>query len=769
MTALERKVRLLTGADMWATHDDPELGLPRIVTSDGPVGVRGERWDERDHAVTMPSPTALAASWDEGLVERVGALLAAECARKGVGVLLAPTLNLHRTPLAGRHFECFSEDPLFAGRIGAAYIRGLQAHGVGATAKHYVANDSETERFTLDVRVDERTLREVYLLPFELAVTDAGVWLVMAAYNGVNGATMTESDLLASPLDDEWGFDGVVVSDWTATRSTEAAARARLDLAMPGPESPWGDALVAAVRDGRVPEAAIDEKVRRLRRLAERVRPRPPERVDGGALAREAAAAGMVLVRNDGVLPLARGRLAVIGQNARTARIQGGGSAGVYPPYVVAPLDGLREAFGDVTYALGARTHDQVRALTSDEAAVLRLRVLDAAGDELSSELRRSAHLVLTGLPAETAAVELSARMTVPEGGVSAVGGGGMGDVRLEVDGVVVLDEPIEPPGGDPAAGLFDPPTRAVPADLAAGQEVDLLLSMRPSREGPVVSMLLGVRERALAPEEERARAVEAARGADAAVVVVGTTERDESEGADRASLRLPGDQDELVRAVAAANPRTVVVVNSGGPVEMPWRDDVAAVLLAWFGGQELGHALADVVLGEREPGGRLPTTWPASEGDVPVLSTQPSRGVLDYAEGLHVGYRAWARAGAAPAYPFGHGLGYTRWEYESVEADGRELRVRVRNAGARTGREVVQAYLSRPGSAVERPALWLAGYAAVEAPAGETAEAVVVLDPRAFRHWTEHGWAAEPGAFTVRVGRSAGDLRLEAEVTPPG
>jgi beta-glucosidase len=223
------------------------------------------------------------------------------------------------------------------------------------------------------------------------------------------------------------------------------------------------------------------------------------------------------------------------------------------------------------------------------------------------------------------------------------------------------------------------------------------------------------------------------------------------------------------VRAVAAANPRTVVVVNSGGPVEMPWRDEVGAVLLAWFGGQELGRALADVLLGEREPGGRLPTTWPAREADVPVLLTQPSRGVLEYAEGLHVGYRAWARAAVAPAYPFGHGLGYTTWDYDGADVAGGAVRVRLRNTGARAGREVVQAYLSRPGSAVERPALWLAGYAAVEAGPGEAAEAVIALDERAFRHWAGARWQVEPGAYTVRVGRSAGDLRLDAQVTPGG
>ncbi|MGW2149198.1 glycoside hydrolase family 3 N-terminal domain-containing protein, partial [Nonomuraea bangladeshensis] len=267
---LESKVRLLTGATVWRTPAEPAIGLEPMVTSDGPAGVRGEGWDERRTSLSLPSATALAATWDESLAQSMGELLAVEARRKGVHVVLAPTLNLHRSPLAGRHFECYSEDPLLTGRIGAAVIRGIQSRGVAATAKHYVANDSETDRLTLDARVDERTLREVYLAPFEAAV-QAGVWVVMSAYNGVNGVTMSENELLAEPLKGEWGFDGVVVSDWGAVRSAVASACAAQDLVMPGPDGPWGEALVAAVRAGEVPEPAIDDKVRRLLRLAARV------------------------------------------------------------------------------------------------------------------------------------------------------------------------------------------------------------------------------------------------------------------------------------------------------------------------------------------------------------------------------------------------------------------------------------------------------------------------------------------------------------------
>src|SRR5215204_1535842 len=269
--SLEQKVRFLTGADFWSLYPEPAAGLRRLVVSDGPAGVRGEKWDERETSANVPSPTALAATWDVDRVERLGRLLAAEARRRGVDVLLAPTVNLHRTPYGGRHFECFSEDPLLTARIGVAYVRGLQEAGVGATVKHFVANDSETQRMTLDARVGERALRELYLAPFEAIVGEGGVWSVMAAYNGVNGHPMTESALLRDILHDEWGFDGVVMSDWFATRTTVPSANAALDLVMPGPAGPWGDALIDAVRAGEVDEATIDDKVIRILRLASRV------------------------------------------------------------------------------------------------------------------------------------------------------------------------------------------------------------------------------------------------------------------------------------------------------------------------------------------------------------------------------------------------------------------------------------------------------------------------------------------------------------------
>jgi beta-glucosidase len=800
---LERKVRLLTGASAWTTHAEPAAGLRAMVLSDGPAGVRGQVEDDRSTSANLPCPTALAATWDEPLVGRLGRLLAAEARRKHADVLLAPTVNLQRTPLGGRHFECLSEDPLLSGRIGAAYVAGVQAGGVAATAKHYVANDSETDRFTVDVVVDERALRELYLAPFEQLVRDGGAWLVMAAYNGVNGATMTESPLLAGPLKREWGFDGVVVSDWSATRSTEAAARAALDLVMPGPDGPWGGELVAAVRDGRVPEAAVDDKVRRLLRLAARVgalegadpaapAPEPPPPGEVAALLRAAAAAGSVLVRNQaGTLPLAAGglrRVAVLGPNAAVARTQGGGSVRVTPDYAVSPLDGLRAALAplgvEVAHALGARIGAGAESLTAMQASDpdtgepgLRLRLLDERGAVLRSERRASGRLRWSwdGLPRRAVTVEVAARLRAAADGVHGLGVVGVGHFRLAAGGAVLVDADLLPESDDVGAASLTPGRRGGSPPLRAGEEVDVTVRYRPDPAAPAARMTLGVEAPALPDDEELDRAAALARDADAAVVVVGTSDEIESEGFDRASLALPGRQDELVRRVAAANSRTVVVVNSGGPVELPWRDEVPAILLCWFGGQELGNALADVLLGRVEPGGRLPTTWGARERDVPVLGARPVAGRLRYGEGIHVGYRAWARAGAAPAFPFGHGIGYTTWSYEQVTAPatvaaGEDLlvRVRLRNSGRRAGREVVQVYLARRSSAVERPAVWLAGFAVVRARPGETITAEVRVAARAFQHWSvdAHRWETEPGGFELTAGRSVADRPLATPVT---
>jgi len=800
--SLEQKVRLLTGADFWALYDEPEAGLRRVVLSDGPAGVRGGSWDERDSSANVPSGTALAATWDPGRLEAVGGLLAREARRKGVDVLLAPTVNLHRTPYAGRCFECFSEDPLLTARIGAAYVRGLQRSGVGATVKHFVGNDSETQRMTVDVRIDERTLRELYLAPFEAIVREAGPWAVMASYNGVNGSSMTQSPMLRDVLHGEWGYDGLVMSDWIAARSTEGTASAALDLAMPGPASrygPWGDALVEAVRKGKVDEALIDDKVLRILRLAARVgalEDGPPARAlaapgpDSVAVATElraAAVAGFVLARNDGLLPLSRSRLrqlAVIGPNAEVARTLGGGSATVFPPYTVSPLDGLRAAGLHVAHAPGVSA--QLRAPQARAPWLLRpdrsgpgaeLRFFADSGEPTGSELRDGGTFIWlggftpAGVTEPVARLEIRCVIRATVAGTYRLGVSGLGRYRLTVDGAEVFDATLSvPENADVAEVMMAPPQQLAPVELAAGQSVTAVFE-HDVHSSPFAGFGTLVQLNLEPPhgteDEEIAVAATLAAASDVAVVVVGTTAEVESEGFDRTSLSLPGRQDELVRRVIAANPRTVVVVNSGAPVLLPWAQDAAAVLLSWFGGQEAGNALADVLLGDAEPGGRLPMTWPVSEEGLP--STRPADGVLDYREGLFIGYRAFDRDGREPLFPFGHGTGYTSWAYDSMTvADGPANTgggvaacVQVRNTGPRRGREVVQVYASRPDSAVERPAKWLAGFAGVDADPGETVEVGILIPERVFQHWSDAGWVLEPGAFTLSAGPSSASLPL--------
>ncbi|MFD5235067.1 glycoside hydrolase family 3 C-terminal domain-containing protein [Streptomyces tendae] len=891
---------LLSGATTWRTRAEPAVDLRELVMSDGPAGVRGEAWDERQTSVLLPSASALAATWDEALVERLGGVLAAEARRKGVDVLLAPTLNLHRSPLGGRHFECLSEDPELTGRIGAALVRGVQAHGVAATAKHYVANDSETDRLTVDVRVGERALREVYLAPFEAAVT-AGVRLVMAGYNAVNGTTMTANALLTDPLKSEWGFDGVVVSDWGAVRGTTDTARAGLDLAMPGPDGPWGEALARAVADGHVPEAAVDDKARRLLRLAawlgalgERDTPRagtqgeasgtqgspqdppalpgadastasalPPGEEAGAdgashsgtanlpdhsppagagysspaalpfgaegssgrgaahgadgfgnrdpargsepsapdpsrtrdvrALARRAVAAGTVLLANRDVLPLDPERLetvAVIGAHAVQPRTQGGGSAGVFPQGEVSVLDGVRDALGGrarVVHVPGPRPDGPAppldQGICTDPRSGLPgvlLRMLDADGRELYAERRRGGRLLEPRLVPGAHTVEIRARLGARTGGSWTLGVAGFGRMSLALDGRTLLEGDFPRLTDDPAVVHVSPPTQYATADLAADRDA-LLVARRELAPGTGRATVVVAAPPAPDVTASLSEAARAAGAADAAIVVVGTTEHGESEGYDRTSLALGAPQDALVSAVAAANPRTIAVVNSGGPVELPWREEAGAVLLAWFPGQEGGAGLADVLFGRTEPGGRLPTTWPAVLADAPVIRTRPDGdGRLAYDEGLHLGYRGWLRHRRPPAYWFGHGLGYTTWAYEELTVppvtragDDLTVRVRVRNTGARAGREVVQVYLARPASALDRPARWLAGYAAVRARPGETVTATIRVPARSLSHWSvaEHAWRTEPGPCRVRAGSSSGDLPLVADlevVAPP-
>ena len=782
---LEEKAALVQGADFWTTVPLPKIRLRAMTLSDGPAGVRGPRWDEREPSLNLPSGSALAASWDDALAYRYGAAAASEARRKDVDVVLGPTINLHRSPLGGRHFECFSEDPELTSGLAAAYVRGLQDNGVAACPKHYVANDSETDRFTVDVQLDDRSLRELYLAPFERAV-EAGAWTIMSAYNSVDGVTMTENDLLETPLNSEWGFDGVVISDWTAVRSLDAVAASQ-DLAMPGPAPAWAE-LVDAVRDGRIAEADLDRKVLRLLLLAERVGALgtdaavTPAPVDARSFAREAAVEGTVLLANDGSLPLspALSRIAVIGHNALEARTQGGGSATVLPEQIVTPLEGIRTAFAnaEVSYEIGAVVQEGVAEIPLEQIANpvtgapgVRVSFFDAHGAELFAEDRRSTALVWFGGDAPIAAsrrVVLEADFVADETGEIELGFAGANPGVLQVDGETVLDEAPVIEGTDLGAAFLNPPslTATVPVEQGVARRIRLELRVNEveSALSGALSVTLGIAPERTDPDELIARAVASADDAEVAVVVVGTNSKVESEGYDRTDLALPGRQDDLVRAVAATGTPTVVVVNAGSPVELPWAADVAAIVQGYFGGQEFGAALADVLTGTAEPGGRLPTSWPAALADVPVTAVTPTDGTLRYDEGIHIGYRAWLKDAAAPAFPFGHGLGYTTWSWGTAQRDGDALEVTIANTGARAGKQVVQVYAERADSSVERPVRWLVGYGVVRAAAGETVTARIALPARRFAHWNGAGWQVEPGTYTLRIGASVAASNLELD-----
>ena len=787
MLSLEEKVSLLAGQDFWSLPALPRIGLRSVVMSDGPIGVRGTGWAPQDPSIALPSPTALAAAWDPVLAERAGLLLGQESRRKGVHVLLGPTVNLQRTPLGGRHFECYSEDPLLTGEIAAGFVTGVQAHGVATTVKHLVGNDFETARMTVDVRIGERALREVYLAPFERVVA-AGGWGVMSAYNAVNGLPMASNGpLQTGVLKDEWGFDGVVVSDWRAARSTVGAALGGLDIAMPALENPWGRHLLEAVQAGVVPVEVVDDKVRRVLRLAARVGalgdaelPKV-EQLDGDAVAHELAVRSFVLVRNENyALPLEAGTLtkvAVLGALAQDARVLGGGSAQVTPPHTVSPLEGLGRALSgvDVAYAVGADPRPFLSPARGVQWADLTVTMGDYEFGVDEAAVRWIGDLPGGLDPAQVTSLRIAATFTPVEAGEHTFAVSGFGAFDLRVGDHQLYAGSLHPEGTLRADLLLAPREHRAIVELPAGEPVEVVLTQTlVAGMAHTVSTTLG--HRAPGPDDDGliAEAVALAAESEVAIVVVGTTEQVESEGFDRTSLALPGRQDELVAKVAAVNPATIVVVNAGSPVLMPWAGDVAAVLLTWFPGQEAGAALADVLLGVAEPGGRLPTTWPRREQDCPVLAIEPVDGVVRYDEGVLIGYKAWLSTGTKPLYAFGHGLGYTTWEYETLAVNAGEAVVTLTNTGARSGREIVQVYAgpvgeqpfgAGPGGVVpERPVRWLAGFEPVEAHPGETVTVRIPLPERTWQVWDD-GWHTVPGTYEVSAARAVDNPQLTVDV----
>lgn len=765
---LEALVDLLAGVDTW--HTPAVADVPAIRMSDGPAGVRGTDWAGPASA-SFPCGSALAATFDPDLVHEVGQALGREARSKSAHVLLGPTVNLHRTPVGGRNFECMSEDPWLTADIATAYVEGVQSERVACCIKHFVGNDTEFARMEVSSEIDERALRELYLVPFEAAVA-AGVRSIMTAYNRLNGTWCSEHRwLLTDVLREEWGFDGVVVSDWFGTHSAVESLRAGLDVEMPGPPRHRGDALRRAVAAGEVTAEQVLAVVDRLRALAEwtGAATTGTDEVtadDPGtrAVIRRAAAAGSVLLRNEGdLLPLATGsKVALIGPYADTGRMQGGGSAKVRIDRPAGLLGALRERTASVVHATGCRIDKALPALRGE----FTIELSDAHGVS-RVEPRRRLELIRQDA-ADGLASEFAARATgrfVPDvSGVWRIGVRSVGPCRVVFDGSEVVSVPAGAPGGflfgygsDEIFG-----TAELTAGVAVEVEVDLPLGPNPGVRG------FSVGGRPADEGDLLGEAVALAAAADVAVVVVGTNDEWETEGEDRTTIALPGRQDELVSAVAAVNPRTVVVVNAGAPVAMPWIDEVASVLLVWFPGGQLGPAVTDVLIGDAEPGGRLPVTFPRRLDDTPAAPFHPGDGVTAaYGEGLAIGHRWYDREGIEPLFPFGHGLGYTSFELGvpelRVERDDTgtptelAVSVEVTNTGDRPGSEVVQVYARYQGEHPEvEPMLRFVASAKVHVVPGATRRVTVPVPVRRLCSWVDGAWLLAPGAHELSVGRSS-------------
>lgn len=790
--SMQEMAALTAGAAMWSTAALPHAGIPALAMADGPMGVAGPRVDERDVSPLTPAPVALGASWDRELVQRIGRLVGGEAVRRGVDLMLAPNLNLARSPLAGRAFEYFSEDPLLCGVLGASWVQGCQSMGTGAVAKHLVCNDSETARDSMNAVVDARTLREVYLQPFEMAAA-AGCAGMLTAYNKVNGAWCAEAGAIVRDIaKGEWHFPGVFMSDWFGTHSTLGSLAGGLDLEMPGPARFLGAKSAAAVAEGQVDAARLADAAGRVAATARRfgaAKGEPLPAAEADALLVEAAAAGFTLVRNAGNLlpldPARHRRIAVVGPNASAPCFQGGTFAKIaVRPDAQLPVDALRARFGAAVggYEPGVDPQPKLprmpvrplRDLGDGCVSGMTLDYFDnpdCAGAPLSSETRDTNSLTwfygvhAAGALQQPAGTRAGGVYTAAAAGPHRFYVGGTGALRLIVDGVEVFrrDEQLAP--GDVMGRLKSGDADCVTLALRAGQAVDVVVELRYTA-ARCQGLWYGVR----GPDSNEAmmaRAVAAARAADAVVLVVGETSDASVESKDRPDTRLPPEQLALIEAVCAANANTVVVTNVGHAFDTAWETQARAVLHCWYPGEGFGPALAQVLAGDREPGGRMPVTIARADADYPALSLQPeANGDLRYAEGTRVGYRGLAARGTTPRQAFGAGFGYTTFALDGAEiepdgAGGWTVTVAVRNTGARAGAEVVQVYRTVPE-------LTLVGFAKVHLAPGESRRVHVAVDRRRLQTWQD-GWTDLPGEVALAIGRASDDLPLAVHVTPTG
>lgn len=786
---LEEQVSLLSGEDFWSLPAIERLGIGKLRVSDGPNGARGGGGLLGGvKATAFPVGIGLGASWNVELLQEVGVALAGETKSKGAHMLLAPTVNIQRSVTNGRNFECYSEDPILTAELAAAYINGLQSQGISATIKHFAGNESEIERTTMSSVIDERSLREIYLIPFEWAVKKAGTKGVMTAYNKINGTYASEHNwLLDGVLRGEWGFDGLVMSDWFGSHSTAPTVNAGLDLEMPGPTRDRGEKLIAAVNAGEVLRDTLRARARAVLSVMEWTgalhdhgphEERADDRPENRALIRRAGAEGTVLLKNQGALPIKPGqRIAVIGPNAKVAQIMGGGSSQLNPHYRVSPWQGLVDAVGEdaLTYAAGC-DNSRFEPLLQQPLKVEFFANRTLAGEVIHTEIMEAAEAFWLGavangkIPADQFSVRLTTEFVPENSGLHRVGIASAGLARVYVDGQLIADAWINWTKG---RTFFEEGCDEVVGEIAleAGKpaEVTIEFAAKDHSVLGVAAFRMGIG--LPLGDAAIAAAAEAAANADVALVFIGRNGEWDTEGSDLPQIELPGRQNELVSVVTRANPNVIVVLQTGGPIEMPWLNDVAGVLQAWYPGQEAGNAIADVLLGKAEPGGRLPQSFPVRWSDNPASSQDPRvypgiDGEVEYREGLFIGYRHYDHHGIQPLFPFGFGLSYTRFAFDAFsvdasafEADGMvSVSLDVHNSGARTGSTVVQLYVAPQDAPVSRPSKELKAFAKVELAAGETRRMNLSLDARAFAYFdVEHQkWIAAPGTYKLLLATDA-------------
>ncbi len=800
---LLEKCALLSGLDSWRTVPIPHLGIESLVMTDGPHGVRATRDNGRifEPATSFPTGISMAASWDPDLIYQVAQALGEETRALGCDILLGPCVNIVRHPLAGRNFESYSEDPYLAGRIGVAYVNGVQSTGVSTSLKHFALNSQETERMRGSSEIDERSMREIYLAQFETIVKEAQPWTVMCSYNRVNGTYASQNhDLLTKILREEWGFQGAVMSDWGAVHTTVAAVQAGLDLEMPGPAKWFGQLLVEAVLTYQLEPAVIDRAVTRALHLLQQVgklngNSAPAGKVNTAEhqlLARKLAGKSITLLKNENnTLPLDPGKikkLAVIGPMATVGSIGGGGSSFVRPPYTISPLQGLQEKLAgkvEIVYEPGC---DNALVLPVLPSAML--RPSQGSGSGLYGQYFASQDLsgapalervdprvdfeFLSFAPLKTTPRPFSACWTgtlTPEwSGKHSFALENTGSARLLLNGKQILEN------SNTSFTHLDPvPSEIVTVEMEAGQSYDLRVEYVAFEWLPFAHLRVRFAYTPSPAEDPRLdRAVALAANADAVLVFAGWPEGHESEGHDRADINLTGRQDELIRLVAAANPNCVVVLNCGSPVAMPWVDQVAAIVEAFYPGQEGGRAVAEILLGETNPSGKLPVTFPRKLQDTPAYNNFPGDRKVIYGEGLFVGYRHYDLREIEPLFPFGHGLSYTQFEYRGLSLPQSAcmgeivtVQIEIENTGSQAGKETVQLYVGDLESSLIRPPAELKAFKKVELQPGESQTIRFDLNERSFAYYhpEQHDWVVEPGLFEICLGSSSRDIRLSGVI----